>query len=91
MITDRQGARRHAASTPSRSRASALRTAIAGSVVRTDAFDKEVRLQRRGSGRDLHQEAQTGFKVWAPTAAKVELVTYKSADPNAEDRSRPST
>ena len=28
--------------------------------------------------------AKTGFKVWAPTATKVELVTYQSDDVNAE-------
>lgn len=57
--------------------------AIAGSVVRTDAFDKKYAY----SGEDLgatFTKKQTGFKVWAPTAAKVELITYKSADPNAE-------
>lgn len=57
--------------------------AIAGSVVRTDAFDRKYAY----SGEDLgatFTKKQTGFKVWAPTAAKVELITYKSADPNAE-------
>lgn len=57
--------------------------AIAGSVVRTDAFDRKYAY----SGEDLgatFTKKQTGFKVWAPTAAKVELITYKSVDPNAE-------
>ena len=57
--------------------------AIAGSVVRTDAFDRKYAF----SGEDLgatFTKKQTGFKVWAPTAAKVELITYKSVDPNAE-------
>ena len=57
--------------------------AVAGSVVRTDAFDKKYAY----SGEDLgatFAKKQTSFKVWAPTATKVELVTYKSADPNAK-------
>ena len=57
--------------------------AIAGAVVRTDAFDKKYAY----SGDDLgatFQKNQTGFKVWAPTATNVKLVTYRSADPNAE-------
>ncbi len=52
-------------------------------MVRTDAFDRKYAY----SGEDLGAtfiKKQTGFKVWAPTAAKVELITYKSADPNAE-------
>ena len=57
--------------------------AIAGSVVRTDAFDKKYAYD----GDDLcatYTSAKTGFKVWAPTATKVELVTYQSDDVNAE-------
>ncbi len=57
--------------------------AIAGAVVRTDAFDKKYAY----SGDDLgatFQKNQTGFKVWAPTATNVKLVTYRSTDPNAE-------
>ena len=57
--------------------------AIAGAVVRTDAFDKKYAY----SGDDLgatFQKNQTGFKVWAPTATNVKLITYRSADPNAD-------
>ena len=57
--------------------------AVAGAVARTDAFDKKYAY----SGDDLgatFQKNQTGFKVWAPTATNVKLVTYRSADPNAE-------
>ena len=53
------------------------------SVVRTDAFDKKYAYD----GDDLgatYTSAKTGFKVWAPTATKVELVTYQSDDVNAE-------
>ncbi|PLS28322.1 Amylopullulanase [Bifidobacterium anseris] len=53
--------------------------AVAGSVVRTDAFDKEYAYD----GDDLgatYNDAGSTFKLWAPTAAKVELVTFKASD-----------
>ena len=58
-------------------------TAIAGALVRTDAFDKAYAYDGDDLGATF-KEARTGFKVWAPTATKVELVIYKSTDPNAE-------
>ena len=58
-------------------------TAIAGALVRTDAFDKAYAYDGDDLGATF-KEAWTGFKVWAPTATKVELVIYKSTDPNAE-------
>lgn len=57
--------------------------AVAGSVVRTDAFDKKYAY----SGDDLgatYTAAKTGFKLWAPTATDVKLITYKSDDPKAD-------
>ncbi|WP_026645405.1 type I pullulanase [Bifidobacterium sp. AGR2158] len=53
--------------------------AVAGSVVRTDEFDKEYAYD----GDDLgatYNDAGSTFKLWAPTAAKVELVTFKASD-----------
>lgn len=57
--------------------------AVAGSVVRTDAFDKTFAYDGDDLGATF-EESQTGFKVWAPTATKVELVTYESTDPKSE-------
>jgi pullulanase len=57
--------------------------AVAGSVVRTARFDKE----NAYDGDDLgavHKSERTSFKLWAPTATDVKLITYKSVDPNAE-------
>ena len=54
-------------------------TAVAGSVVRTATFDKKYAY----NGDDLgatYADSGTTFKLWAPTAQKVQLVTYKSAE-----------
>ena len=34
--------------------------------------------------RATYTAAKTGFKLWAPTATDVKLITYKSDDPNAD-------
>ncbi|BAR06299.1 pullulanase [Scardovia inopinata] len=52
-------------------------TAIAGSMVRTNAFDAKYSY----SGNDLgatYSQKSTTFKVWAPTAQSVKLNTYRS-------------
>lgn len=52
-------------------------TAVAGAIVRTDAFDKTYAYD----GDDLGAtwtKSKTTFKVWAPTAKGVDLVVYKS-------------
>ncbi|KFI57566.1 type I pullulanase [Bifidobacterium choerinum] len=53
--------------------------AVAGSVVRTDAFDKEYAYDGDDLGATYGKDGST-FKLWAPTAAKVELVTFKASD-----------
>ncbi|PAU69522.1 Amylopullulanase [Bifidobacterium italicum] len=53
--------------------------AVAGSVVRTDAFDKEYAYDGDDLGATWGKDGST-FKLWAPTAAKVELVTFKASD-----------
>lgn len=53
--------------------------AVAGSVVRTDAFDKEYAYDGDDLGATYGEDGST-FKLWAPTAAKVELVTFKASD-----------
>lgn len=53
--------------------------AVAGSVVRTDAFDKEYAYDGDDLGATWGEDGST-FKLWAPTAAKVELVTFKASD-----------
>lgn len=53
-------------------------TAIAGAIVRTDRFDTE----NAYDGNDLgatNADNKTTFKVWAPTAQTVSLVTYANA------------
>ncbi|RYQ04475.1 Amylopullulanase [Bifidobacterium pseudolongum subsp. globosum] len=52
--------------------------AVAGSVVRTDAFDKEYAYDGDDLGATWADDGTT-FKLWAPTASKVELVTFKDA------------
>ncbi|PAU67482.1 type I pullulanase [Bifidobacterium criceti] len=61
--------------------------AVAGSVVRTDAFDKEYAYDGDDLGATYAKDGST-FKLWAPTAAKVELITFKdakTADAEAND------
>lgn len=53
-------------------------------IVRTDEFDQKYAY----TGDDLGavvKDGSTTFKLWAPTAAKVELVTYKSTDEKAQE------
>ena len=52
--------------------------AVAGSVVRTDEFDKEFAYDGDDLGATYAADGTT-FKLWAPTASKVELVTFKDA------------
>ncbi|MGO4959803.1 type I pullulanase [Bifidobacterium pseudolongum] len=52
--------------------------AVAGSVVRTDEFDKEFAYDGDDLGATYADDGTT-FKLWAPTASKVELVTFKDA------------
>ncbi len=57
-------------------------TAVAGSVVRTDAFDEKYAYD----GDDLgfsYSEESTIFKIWAPTALAVTLNIYESVMPNS--------
>ena len=52
-------------------------------IVRTDEFDQKYAY----AGDDLGavvKDGYTTFKLWAPTATKVELVTYKSTAENAD-------
>ncbi|WP_026647354.1 alpha-amylase family glycosyl hydrolase [Bifidobacterium minimum] len=51
--------------------------AVAGSVVRTDAFDDRYAYDGDDLGATWTADATT-LKVWAPTATSVELVVYKS-------------
>lgn len=46
-----------------------------GAVVRTDAFDQAFAFN--GQLGALYTDAETTFRLWAPTAAKVDLVTYQ--------------
>ncbi|MFU0468744.1 type I pullulanase [Gardnerella vaginalis] len=53
------------------------------SVIRTDEFDKKYAY----TGNDLgavYSASSTTFKLWAPTATEVKLITYKSTAENAE-------
>ena len=53
------------------------------SVIRTDEFDKKYAY----SGDDLgavYSASSTTFKLWAPTATEVKLITYKSTAEKAE-------
>lgn len=53
-------------------------------IVRTDEFDQKYAY----AGDDLGavvKDGSTTFKLWAPTATKVELVTYKSTDEKAQE------
>ena len=53
------------------------------SVIRTDEFDKKYAY----AGDDLgavYSASSTTFKLWAPTATEVKLITYKSTQENAE-------
>jgi pullulanase len=52
-----------------------------GAAIRTAAFDKEYAYG--GQLGALYQKAATTFKVWAPTATQVKLVTYKTNDAKA--------
>lgn len=53
-----------------------------GAVVRTDAFDTEFAYE--GDLGALYSEAETTFRVWAPTASKVELLLFDSTEVDAE-------
>ncbi len=53
--------------------------AVAGSVVRTDEFDRKYAYNGDDFGATYDKNG-TVFKLWAPTAQKVELVTFRSAD-----------
>ena len=61
------------------------------SVIRTDEFDKKYAY----TGNDLgavYSASSTTFKLWAPTATEVKLITYKSTQENAEkDKETPMT
>ena len=53
------------------------------SVIRTDEFDKKYAY----TGDDLgavYSASSTTFKLWAPTATEVKLITYKSTAENAD-------
>jgi pullulanase len=50
-------------------------TASIGAVVRTDAFDQAFAFN--GQLGALYTDAETTFRLWAPTATKVDLVTYQ--------------
>lgn len=58
-------------------------TAVAGSVVRTEAFDKKYAYSGDDLGASYTPEGTT-FKIWAPTATSVKLNTYKGTKPDAE-------
>ena len=58
-------------------------SAKGSNIVRTDEFDQKYAY----AGDDLGavvKDGSTTFKLWAPTATKVELVTYKSTDEKAD-------
>ena len=57
-------------------------TAVAGSVVRTDAFDKAYAYEGKDLGAS-YTAASTTFKIWAPTASSVKLNSYKSTAADA--------
>ena len=61
------------------------------SVIRTDEFDKKYAY----TGDDLgavYSASSTTFKLWAPTATEVKLITYKSTQENADkDKETPMT
>ena len=52
-------------------------------IVRTDEFDQKYAYNGDDLGAVVSDNSTT-FKLWAPTATKVELVTYKSTAENAE-------
>ncbi len=59
-------------------------TAKGSKIVRTDEFDKKYAY----TGDDLGavvKDGSTTFKLWAPTATKVELVTYSGTDENSAE------
>ncbi|WP_250309339.1 type I pullulanase [Gardnerella sp. Marseille-Q2328] len=53
-------------------------------VVRTDEFDQKYAYIGDDLGAVVNGNSTT-FKLWAPTATKVELVTYKSTDEKAQE------
>ena len=53
-------------------------------IVRTDEFDQKYAYIGDDLGAVV-KDGSTTFKLWAPTATKVELVTYKSTDEKAQE------
>ena len=53
------------------------------SVIRTDEFDKKYAYNGDDLGA-VYSASSTTFKLWAPTATEVKLITYKSTEENAE-------
>lgn len=53
-------------------------------IVRTDEFDQKYAYTGDDLGAVVNGNSTT-FKLWAPTATKVELVTYKSTDEKAQE------
>ncbi|MDK7192315.1 type I pullulanase [Bifidobacterium sp. UMB1197] len=53
-------------------------------VVRTDEFDQKYAYNGDDLGAVV-KDGSTTFKLWAPTATKVELVTYKSTDEKEQE------
>lgn len=53
-------------------------------IVRTDEFDQKYAYIGDDLGAVVNGNSTT-FKLWAPTATKVELVTYKSTDEKAQE------
>ena len=53
------------------------------SVIRTDEFDKKYAYNGDDLGA-VYSASSTTFKLWAPTATEVKLITYKSTQENAE-------
>lgn len=53
------------------------------SVIRTDEFDKKYAYNGNDLGA-VYSASSTTFKLWAPTATKVKLITYKSTQENAD-------
>ena len=59
-------------------------TANGSKIVRTDEFDQKYAYAGDDLGAVVNGNSTT-FKIWAPTATKVELVTYKSTDEKAQE------
>ena len=59
-------------------------TAKGSKIVRTDEFDKKYAYTGDDLGAVVKDDSTT-FKLWAPTATKVELVTYSGTDENSAE------